>query len=184
MLVSATDDDTSQTTTVLFPDLSFFESDVVDQPEEKIEALSLWALAKIGTFQSRLEAILRSRELRSGGRVYMNSISTSVILRLANEVFGFNGWSSEILECVSTYEDFDEANSEYSMKQNARVRITLLDGTSIAAEGIGESLNMPHKYMCLGNSKKMAITNGLRNAILSLQAMLLSQEAGRSLKVI
>lgn len=164
-------------TTIFFPDLSIFDSDVVEEEPEMNRIPSKWALAKIGTFQSRLEAFVRSKELRSGSRIYMSSIPTSAILNIANEVFGFNGWSSEILECDATEEDFNEEKSEYSMKQVSRVRVTLLDGTCIEAEGVGESIRMPHKYMCHGNSKKIAITNGLRNAILRMKLLVTHDEA-------
>ncbi|SGZ53466.1 CIC11C00000002643 [Sungouiella intermedia] len=151
---------------VLFPDISVFEVES-DEEEEVAETLSPWALSKIGTFQYRLEELIRYREQRRGKSVSMSQISTSVILRLANDVFGFNGWSSNLLECLTVEQDFDEENSEYSMTHRAHVLVKLQDGSISAATGVGISRRMPHKYLCLQYSKKMAVTNGLRNAILN-----------------
>lgn len=164
------------TSTVLFPDLSLFEDedDVSDGDERVI--LTRWAMAKIGTFQCRLEDVLRARE-QSGQKMFLlSSVSTAELLRIANEAFGFNGWSSQILTCDPEEENFDQEKSVYSMKQVATVRVILQDGVFIDAQGIGESSNMPQKHICLSNCKKMAITNGLRNALLGLKDMLFSHE--------
>lgn len=164
------DDEDGVMSSVLFPDLSMFEVESEDE-EIETEALSPWALSKIGTFQYRLEELIRYRELKRGKTVFVWQIATSVILRLANDVFGFNGWSSSLLECVTVEHDFDEENSEYSMKHHAHVEVKLQDGSISRAVGVGVSRKMPHKYMCLQYSKKMAVTNGLRNAILNFTDM-------------
>lgn len=158
---------------MLFPDLSMFEVESEDE-ELATEALTPWALSKIGTFQYRLEELIRYRELKRGKSVFVSQIPTSVILRLANDVFGFNGWSSNLLECTTVEHDFDEENSEYSMKHHAQVQVKLQDGSISRAVGVGVSRKMPHKYMCLQYSKKMAVTNGLRNAILNFTGMMIT----------
>lgn len=162
-------------TSVLFPDLSMFDSDSDDESVGD-PPISPWALAKIGTFQSRLDTLVQTRQARHGQKASVAHVPTSMILRLANDVFGFNGWSSTIVDCAPVSHQFDDDNEKYSMKHEAQVLITLKDGTASRAAGVGDCINMPHKYMCLGHSRKMAITDGLRNALLNLTGMSLHQE--------
>lgn len=170
------DPGSESTTTVLFPDLSIFEDENDASVDDENMLLTQWAMAKIGTFQSRLEEALRTREQRGQKKFVLHGVSTAELLRLANEAFGFNGWSSQILSCEPEEESFDDENSVYSMKQVATVRVILQDGVYLDARGIGESSNMPQKHSCLCNSKKMAITNGLRNGLLGLKDLLFSHE--------
>lgn len=155
--------------------------------------LSEWARLKIGTFQSRLEAVLQAREGKGYRAHGQGHVSSALLMRLVNESFGFNGWSSSVLEVetLSHEEDTEKrtdsdteqkAHSEteqrkYSAKTRALVKISLRDGTSIEAQGLGECVE-PHKYLSLSNSLKKAVTNGLRNAILQLTDLL---ETGASI---
>lgn len=161
---------------VLFPDISLFESDTEDLISDQTP-ITPWALTKIGTFQYRLEDLLQNREARRGKITLVSHISTSMILQLANEVFGFNGWSSSILECNAVEQEFDIDKDVFSMKHEALIRVILQDGTVSNALGVGKCSNVPHKYMCLENSKKMAITDGLRNAILNFTSMIFTHES-------
>ena len=45
----------------------------------------------------------------------------------ANEIFGFNGWSSEIISITTDFIDVE--NGRYSVGVSCTVRITLKDGT-------------------------------------------------------
>lgn len=161
---------------VMFPDLSMFELDPESEEARRTEPLLDWALGKIGTFQYRLEELMRNRELRRKKITLIGHIPTTVILQLANDVFGFNGWSLRIVDCAVVSEELNEEMDEYSMKQEATVEITLLDGTTSCAKGVGNCQKLPHKYMCMGNSKKMAITDGMRNAILNLTSISIVKE--------
>lgn len=49
-------------------------------------------------------------------------------LSLANEVFGFNGWSSEILSFTADFVDVD-SNGRVSLGISCMVRVCLRDGT-------------------------------------------------------
>lgn len=52
------------------------------------------------------------------------------VLNLANEVFGFNGWSSEILSLTRDFEDVSGADGgRISVGYSCMVRIRLRDGT-------------------------------------------------------
>lgn len=155
--------------TVLFPDLAEFEP-VSDSLDEEERPLSSWAKVKIGTFQARLEHYIAARESKGLLKYGTASIPTSLLMQLVNVSFGFNGWSLSIVDCVCVLELLE--GDRYSMAQRATVRITLQDGTCVEAEGVGEATNMPHKYMCHGTSKKMAITNGLRKGFLKFADLL------------
>ena len=69
--------------------------------EEAIPRMSEYTAQEIATLQSRLEKQLgpeyiSSRPGASGQRVHY--IAAEKCINLANEVFGFNGWSSTIKE--------------------------------------------------------------------------------------
>lgn len=51
------------------------------------------------------------------------------IINLANEVFGFNGWSSSIVNLSIDTTDFNEESRKWSVGVSAIVRVTLRDGT-------------------------------------------------------
>lgn len=63
-------------------------------------------------------------------------------------------------------ETYDEEQKSYYMEQRATVRIKFRDGTFIDAEGKGISAGSSHKAVSFSNSKKMAVANGLHNAIM------------------
>lgn len=160
------------TESVLFPDLALFEEpgEIDDIPEPHV--LSPWAKTKIGTFQARLETVLKKRDMRGMGKYGMASVSSALLINMVNECFGFNGWLSQILFCQITAQDFDEENKTFSMTQVATMRVTLQDGTEVDATGQGEAKNLPLKNACLGTSRKMACTDGLRNAFLQFPDLL------------
>lgn len=167
------------TTSVFFPDMSEFEEqEKIETDEENInEQISEWALKKIGTLQVRLEAMQNAKDAKKfpGSHNY-RGFSSHVLFNLANETFGYDGWSSAILSSSLVHEDLDEENHEYSVKFQVVVRIILKDGTYNDEVGIGEAAKLPHKNMCYNKGKKQAITDGLKNAILGLRNLLFEHE--------
>jgi DNA repair and recombination protein RAD52 len=65
------------------------------------------------------------------------------IINLANEVFGFNGWSSSVVNLTTDYVDYIEESKKFNVGVTAIVRVTLRDG--VFHEDIG--------YGILDNSK-------------------------------
>src|ERR1700691_1579000 len=65
------------------------------------------------------------------------------MINLANEVFGFNGWSSNVVNLTTDYIDFSEESKKFNVGVTAIVRVTLRDG--VFHEDIG--------YGILENSK-------------------------------
>lgn len=148
---------------ILFPDLSLFES---EEEEDKIpHEISLWTKTKLGTFLARLETLKAFVERRNRNAV----ILARVLIAMANETFGFDGWSSSVMGCCCVAEKFREGF--YTIEQRATVRVTFRDGSQVDAEGMGVCDSV-EKAPAYGTSKKMAVCDGLRNAIMLLSTLL------------
>ncbi|KDQ09035.1 hypothetical protein BOTBODRAFT_117729 [Botryobasidium botryosum FD-172 SS1] len=87
------------------------------------------------------------------------------IINLANEVFGFNGWSSSIVSLTVDYMDFNEQSQRCNVGVTAIVRVTLRDGVSHEDIGYGSIENTRSKGMALDKCKKEAVTDGLKRAL-------------------
>lgn len=172
------DEPSGPSTVEFFPDMAQFEQQEDKEHQSMLkDAVSEWALKKIGTLQSRLEVIQNAKESKLyRGSNYQQRLSSHIIFSLANEVFGYNGWSSEIVHIHLVDETIDEENEQYSARFDAIVRVILKDGTYNDELGTGEAMKLPHKHMCYNKSKKHAITDGLKNAILGLRDLLMEHE--------
>ncbi|RLV91421.1 DNA repair protein RAD59 [Spathaspora sp. JA1] len=149
----------------LFPDVSLFEEEDEDTNElDTNEYIDDWTLQKIGTLQSRLESLENKRYF---GKYESRSVAARTIYDLANDVFGFNGWSTTILDCI--FADVTEEAENYSAKCTVKIRLTLRSGTTSEHYGFAEATNLPHKYMCYNKCKKHAVTDATKNAILGLK---------------
>lgn len=187
-------DNCTETTSTIefFPDLQqFLQDDSVDKLLDGIQ--TEWALVKIGTLQSRLESLTTRKRKHNS---YPTKISTHTIINLANDVFGYDGWSSQILEFEIKFEeskndhnlandqnDQNDENGDYDHDMRcgftayamAVVRVELTDGTFRDATGYATAVNLP-RGMCLSNCRKQAITDASKNAILSFRELLLEYE--------
>lgn len=149
---------------ILFPDLSIFE-ELEDDCIDTKPPISAWTKSKIGTFQARLEAI-RVRDAQRYRKYRNRKTLTRLLIALINDSFGFNGWSSSILDCCSVAEEYDEAAATYLIEQRATVQIMFQDGTFVDAQGTGIASGCKEKSVGYSTSKKMAVSDGLRNAIM------------------
>lgn len=68
------------------------------------------------------------------------------VINLANEVFGFNGWSTAVVNVTCDFADYDPNTQRHSIGIAATVRVTLRDG--VYHEDIG--------YGMMENSKSKA----------------------------
>ena len=59
------------------------------------------------------------------------------IINLANEVFGFNGWSSSVVSLTTDFIDYSEESRKYNVGVTAIVRVTLRDGAYHEDVGYG-----------------------------------------------
>ncbi|RPA90644.1 hypothetical protein L873DRAFT_1717028 [Choiromyces venosus 120613-1] len=83
-----------------------------------------------------------------------------VAITLANEIFGFNGWSSEIKEI--TVDECLESHGKWTVTASVHLRITLKDGTFREDIGTGESQNQRSKSSAIVAAKKQAVTDALK----------------------
>jgi DNA repair and recombination protein RAD52 len=81
---------------------------------------------------------------------------------LANEVFGFDGWSHEVREIQVDFVDVDEARGgAVTLGISAIVRVTLRDGTYHEDVGYGSIENAKAKSMAFDKAKKEAVTDAV-----------------------
>ena len=71
------------------------------------------------------------------------------IINLANEVFGFNGWSSSLVNITTDFIDYSEESKRYTIGVTAIVRVTLRDGAYHEDVGYGMLENSKSKGMAL-----------------------------------
>lgn len=86
-------------------------------------------------------------------------------LNLANEIFGFNGWSSELISSQVDFFDVQGSSGRISMGLSVVVRITIKDGTFHEDFGYGYIDNAKNKAMAFEKCKKEAFTDGLKRCL-------------------
>ncbi len=133
------------------------------EDEKKVPQFSA---EQIATFQSRLEKKLGPEYIDSrpgqGGKK-MGYIPSYKVIELANEVFGFNGWSSAIKDVQVDF--VDEKNGKYSLGLSVVMRVTLKDGTFHEDIGYGHVENYSGKALAFEKAKKEGTTDGLKRAL-------------------
>jgi DNA recombination protein Rad52 len=85
------------------------------------------------------------------------------VVQLANDVFGFNGWNSEIKDITVDY--CDEVHGRYNVGLSCIVRVVLQDGTYHEDIGYGHVENARSKCQAYEKCKKEATTDGLKRAL-------------------
>lgn len=71
------------------------------------------------------------------------------IINLANEIFGFNGWCSNIVSLTTDFIDFNEESKRYNVGVTAIVRVTLREGAFHEDVGYGTLENAKSKASAL-----------------------------------
>lgn len=84
---------------------------------------------------------------------------------LANEIFGFNGWSHSVINCSVDFVDFN--SGRFYVGVSSIVRVTLRDGTFHEDVGYGTSEGMKSKALSIEKARKESITDGLKRALKS-----------------
>jgi DNA repair and recombination protein RAD52 len=74
-------------------------------------------------------------------------------IEMANEIFGFNGWSCSVLTLDLDF--LDEVKGRWSCGASAIVQVKLKDGTSHEDVGYGQSDNLKDRAKCLEKAKKV-----------------------------
>jgi DNA repair and recombination protein RAD52 len=130
--------------------------------------ISEWTAQEIATLSSRLEKQLgpeyiSTRPGAGGGKVHY--LAAEKVINLANEVFGFNGWSSSIQNVQIDFVDENTTNGKITLGLSTIVRVTLRDGTYHEDIGYGHIENCKGKAAAFEKAKKEAATDAMKRAL-------------------
>lgn len=123
---------------------------------------------EIATLQNQLEKQLGPEFLASrpgNGQSKVHYISGDKAIALANQVFGFNGWSSSIVSIETDYLEEDRQSKRANVGIAVVVRVTLRDGTYHEDVGYGTVTNGQSKGNAFQKAKKEATTDALKRAL-------------------
>ena len=143
------------------------QAHAITNPFEEIPLrINEYTALDIATLQSRLDKQLgpeyiSTRPGAGGSRVHY--LAAEKVINLANEVFGFNGWSSGIQNVHVDY--VEEKDGRISMSCSVIVRVTLKDGTYHEDVGCGSIENSKSKAAAFEKVKKEAATDALKRAL-------------------
>ncbi|KAJ7665934.1 RAD52 DNA repair protein [Mycena polygramma] len=87
------------------------------------------------------------------------------VINLANEVFGFDGWSSNIVSLTTDFMDYNEETRRYNVGVSVIMRVTLKEGVFHEDVGYGMIDNAKGKAAALDKCKKEAVTDGLKRTL-------------------
>lgn len=139
------------------PNLGWYDSD----PGEE-------ALKQLATMQSRLNQRLGPEYIsnRPGGNgmAKLSYLEGWKAIDLANDVFGFNGWSTSIRKLETDFIDV-APDGRVNCGITAMVRVSLRDGTFHDDVGYGHCENIRGKAAALEKAKKEAVTDGMKRAL-------------------
>jgi DNA repair and recombination protein RAD52 len=117
--------------------------------------------AKIAALQAKLDQKLGpeyiSQRPGPGGGPKLTYAEGWKIINLANEVFGFNGWSSAVVNLTVDFIDFAEDSRRYTVGVTAVIRVTLRDGAFHEDVGYGMLENSKSKGQALDKVCLLAI---------------------------
>lgn len=136
--------------------------------EEVRLQISEYTAQEIATLQSRLEKKLGPEYIstRPGpGGQKLHYIAGEKCIELANEVFGFNGWSSQIKEVQVDFVDENPNTGKVSLGLSVIIRVSLRDGTFHEDIGYGSVDNCKGKAAAFEKAKKEGTTDALKRAL-------------------
>ncbi|SCV01333.1 LAMI_0G10836g1_1 [Lachancea mirantina] len=84
-------------------------------------------------------------------------------INLANQIFGYNGWSTEVKSVLIDF--MDERQGKFSIGCTAIIRVTLTDGTFREDIGYGTVENERRKSSAFERAKKSAVTDALKRSL-------------------
>ncbi|KAL4921215.1 hypothetical protein BDW62DRAFT_141624 [Aspergillus aurantiobrunneus] len=136
--------------------------------EESPSRLNQYSPDEVATLQARLDKKLgpeyiSARPGAAGQKVHY--LSADKCINLANEVFGFNGWSSSIQNIQIDFVDESSNTGKVSLGLSVIVRVTLKDGAYHEDLGYGHIENCKGKAAAFEKAKKEATTDALKRAL-------------------
>ncbi|CCK68783.1 recombinase RAD52 KNAG_0B03410 [Huiozyma naganishii CBS 8797] len=84
-------------------------------------------------------------------------------INLANQIFGYNGWSTEVKNVIIDF--LDERQGKFCVGCTAIVRVTLANGTYREDIGYGTVENERRKAAAFERAKKSAVTDALKRSL-------------------
>ncbi|EAU89510.2 RAD52 DNA repair protein RADC [Coprinopsis cinerea okayama7 len=132
------------------------------------EAASEATMMKIAALQAKLNQKLGPEYISQrpgGGGQRLTYAEGWKIINLANEVFGFNGWSTNIISLTTDFIDQSEGGTKFNICVTAIVRVTLRDGVYHEDTGCGTVENIKSKAQGLDKCKKEAVTDAVKRAL-------------------
>lgn len=136
--------------------------------EEQRPRINQYTADEIELLQSRLERKLGPEYIseRAGpGGTRVHYIAAEKVIALANEVFGFNGWSSSIQNIQVDFVDEHPQTLRVTLGLSVIVRVTLRDGTYHEDIGYGHVENFKGKAAAFDKAKKEGTTDALKRAL-------------------
>ncbi|PWN50635.1 hypothetical protein IE53DRAFT_387042 [Violaceomyces palustris] len=132
--------------------------------------------SRLATLQAKLNQRLGPEYLSQrpgpGGGKKLTYVEGWKLVDLANEVFGFNGWSTRIVKMDVDYLDVSPDGSRCNAGVSCIVRVTLRDGAFHEDLGYGHSENAKGKHAALEKCKKEAVTDATKRALKSFGKLL------------
>ncbi|KFY22681.1 hypothetical protein V493_06409, partial [Pseudogymnoascus sp. VKM F-4281 (FW-2241)] len=136
--------------------------------EEVKPHISEYTAQEIASLQSRLQKQLGPEYIssRSGpGGQKLHYIPADKCIQLANEVFGFNGWSSQIKDLQVDFVDENPTTGKVNLGLSVIVRVSLRDGTFHEDIGYGHIENCKGKAAAFEKAKKEGTTDAMKRAL-------------------
>ncbi|KAJ5763873.1 Rad52/22 double-strand break repair protein [Penicillium manginii] len=136
-----------------------------DEPQRR---MSEYTAQDIATLQARLDKKLGPEYISNrpgAGGQKVHYLSADKCINLANEVFGFNGWSSSIQKIDIDFIDENQNSGRVTMGLSVVMRVTLKDGTYHEDIGYGHIENAKGKAAAFEKSKKEATTDALKRSL-------------------
>lgn len=100
---------------------------------------------------------------QAGGGQKVCYIEGHRVISLANEMFGYNGWSHSVTQ--QNVDFVDLSNGKFYVGVCAFVRVQLKDGSYHEDVGYGVSEGLKSKALSLEKARKEAVTDGLKRAL-------------------
>ncbi|KAL2833379.1 DNA repair and recombination protein radC [Aspergillus cavernicola] len=126
---------------------------------EEVAALQVHLNKKLGP------EYISARPGAAGQKVHY--LTADKCINLANEAFGFNGWSSSIQNIMIDFVDEFSTTGKVCLGLSVIVRVTLKDGTYHEDVGYGHIENCKGKAAAFEKAKKEATTDALKRALRS-----------------
>jgi|TARA_B110000208_G_scaffold21799_1_gene27576 DNA repair and recombination protein RAD52 len=101
---------------------------------------------------------------RGAGGMKLTYVEGWRVIDIANKVFGFNGWSCSLLQCVTEFCE-EDSRGRWKVSCSATVRVSLRDGTSHEDIGFGSAEGLKCRAKSLEKAKKQAVTDARKRVL-------------------